>query len=182
MGDNSGALYCWNVTEGFGSNQPLWKFADIGDVKSTAAVHGDLVYLSSWDQHIYALNKLTGAMVWKYATSGMSMSSPSVDASRRLVVVGSNDGYVYGLDASTGDLRWSFKTGRGIISSATLLPHDNVGVIGSGDRYVYVFALDDGQVVQRLELASRLTGVPVVVGRQLYLFDHLGFLYHWAAI
>lgn len=110
------------------------------------------------------------------------MSSPSVDPTRQLVIAASSDGYVYAVDLMKGKLKWKFRTGASVISSATLLVHENIGIIGSGDSHVYVFTLDDGQVLQKLKLQSKLTGVPVVYGRYLYVFDHLGYMYSWVAV
>lgn len=96
MGDNSGRLSCWDVNgamtpkassnnngeekekekEGSTNNnnvprwdqEPLWVFrmGKGGDIKSTPAIFGDLVYATSWNNHIYALNKFTGAEVRKH--------------------------------------------------------------------------------------------------------------------
>ncbi|KAL6045680.1 hypothetical protein QOT17_022654 [Balamuthia mandrillaris] len=87
MGDNSGLLSCWNVTAHLKSGdthnpQPNfwdrtiqapreWEFKSLthygrgknGDIKSTPMVYRDLVYFTSWDRTIYALNKFTGNMV-----------------------------------------------------------------------------------------------------------------------
>jgi outer membrane protein assembly factor BamB len=180
MGDNSGAVYCWNLTKDYGTKL-VWKLDlyEGGDVKSTAAIVGDIVYITSWDNNLYALNKFTGSVLWRFQMGGMSMSSPSVDVSRKLVVVGSHDKCIYALDSRDGTMKWWIKTGGTIISSPTLLPHENVGLIGSGDGFVYVFALSSGRVLQKLQLESALTGVPVVIGRHLYVFDHLGYMYDW---
>ena len=51
--------------------EPLWVFrmGKGGDIKSTPAIFGDLVYATSWNNHIYALNKFTGTEVRKYSFS-----------------------------------------------------------------------------------------------------------------
>jgi outer membrane protein assembly factor BamB len=150
-------------------------------VKSTPSLWRHLVFATSWDHHIYGIDKESGKSVWRFATGGMSMSSPSIDASRGLVVAGSNDGNVYGLDARSGKERWRFRTGGPVVSSATLLAHEGVGIIGSSNSMCHVFDLDTGSIHQSLWLYSGLTGVPVAVGRHLDLFDHLGHLYAYTS-
>ncbi|KAL6045345.1 Quinate/shikimate dehydrogenase (Quinone) [Balamuthia mandrillaris] len=216
MGDNSGLLSCWNVTAHLQSGDTRnpqtnfwdrtiqapreWEFKSLnnygrgkhGDIKSTPMVYRDLVYFTSWDRNIYALNKFTGKMEWHYKTKGSIMSSPAIDPTRNLVVVGSSDQSIYCLDARTGALRWSIPTDGGIMSSATILPHEGVAIIGSGTsrndwsasgggRGIWVVDIETGQVLQTLALRSGLTGMPVAVRSNLYAFDHLGYLYSFSS-
>lgn len=185
LGDNSGGIYRWNL----GSLAPdrlrrhvwpAWRFSAEspgGDVKSTPALWEHLVVATSWDAHVYGIDKQGGRLVWRFRTRGKSMSSPAVDASRRLVVAGSHDGQVYGLDVASGRERWRFDAGGWVMSSATLLVGEGVGLIGSSNSRCHLFDLDSGSVLQSLRLYSGLTGVPVAVGSHLYLFDDRGYLY-----
>jgi len=190
MGDNSGGVYRWNLgvlsaAQPQRDVMPAWRFSaqpPSGDVKSTPALWQDLVVATSWDHNVYAIDTASGRRAWRFATGGLSMSSPSIDASRTLVVAGSHDGNVYGLDVNSGKERWRFRAGGPVMSSATLLPHEGVGIIGSSNAMCHVFDLDSGAIHQSLWLYSGLTGVPVAVGRHLYLFDHLGHLYAYTSV
>ena len=82
-----------------------------------------------------------------------------------------------------------------------LFPIAGIAIIGSGRRDefvsstpennsiienspgkpgVYIINLETGEVLQILFLRSRLTGVPVVVGPFIYVFDHFGYLYSFS--
>ncbi|MDP9016905.1 MAG: PQQ-like beta-propeller repeat protein, partial [Candidatus Eremiobacteraeota bacterium] len=76
--------------------------------QSSPVIVGDSVYFGSGDGNVYALNRLTGALQWRYLTGGRVRSSPAV--SHGVVFVGSMDGNLYALDAGRGTLRWKFKT------------------------------------------------------------------------
>jgi outer membrane protein assembly factor BamB len=71
----------WNYTTG-----PPW-------VDSSPAAANGMVFVGSDDYSTYALNAITGALVWKYKTSGPVFSSPAV--ANGVVYVGSDDYNVY---------------------------------------------------------------------------------------
>lgn len=64
---------------------------------------GKVVFGSS-DEHVYALDARTGALVWAYKAGGMLRASPA--RAGTLIVIGAWDSAVYALDATTGQLRW----------------------------------------------------------------------------
>ena len=65
-------------------------------MESSPAVANGVVYVGSYDRHVYALNAGTGALLWKYQTGG---SSPAV--ANGVVYVGWEDGvYAFGLTSS----------------------------------------------------------------------------------
>ena len=49
-----------------------------GTVRSSPAVTRDRVYIGSSDGHLYALDRATGAVRWKYDAGGSVLSSPAV--------------------------------------------------------------------------------------------------------
>jgi serine/threonine-protein kinase len=68
-----------------------WK-SPVGGLSSPAVANG-VVYLGSDDNHIYALNAKTGAVLWAYVTGNYVRSAPAVV--NGVVFVGSDDGNVY---------------------------------------------------------------------------------------
>jgi serine/threonine protein kinase len=111
----------------------LWKFETGDEVRSSPAVRDDLLYIGSYDKHLYCLDTKSGAVRWKRATEGGISSSPA--ASGDLVVVGSEDGVIYGMEPSKGGLRWSVRTGRAVRSSPRIV--DRIVYVGSDDQQVY---------------------------------------------
>ena len=173
IGENNGYLHCYwikNQTE-------KWRFNTGGDIKSTSAVFDGVVYITSWSGRLYAINVRTGIAIWTHSAGYRSMSSPTIDPYRGIVYYGDHEGCFFAVNASNGDTVWSYQTGDRILSSPTLVNGTNTVIIGSKDGFVYLLEADTGRLKQKIQLVSGLTGVPVVVGNHLYVFDHLGYLY-----
>lgn len=155
-----------------------------GDIKTTAAVGPDAVYISSWDQKVHAYDIPTGEELWSYETGAYIMSSPSFHDNT--VFVGSHDSHLYALDASPGldeseRLKWRTSLGRTILSSPTVVPADGTVLVGDNDGELGIYDLDDGTElwVQRLE--GRMSGVPTVTGSSLFAFDATGITWRYDA-
>jgi len=111
----------------FPADQPL-----TGTIKASPAVYGDIVYVASTDNNLYALNAADGILKWTYPTGGAIRSSLAV--SERTIFFGSDDNSLHAVDADTGETAW-----RGPFATK-----DDVAIppaVGSG--YV-VFVASDG--------------------------------------
>ncbi|MBB2149250.1 PQQ-binding-like beta-propeller repeat protein [Pedobacter sp. LMG 31462] len=53
------------------SSQPkvLWKFDTGTAIYGTATIHNQMVYFGSGNHNFYALNKISGKVVWKFKTN-----------------------------------------------------------------------------------------------------------------
>jgi outer membrane protein assembly factor BamB len=108
---------------------PRWRFLTgavvmaspvVADVNLPGAGDTRLVFVSSWDRHLYALRAADGGLVWafefkRHPGSDFQQSSSAAVADvdgRRLVFVGSGE-TMYGVDAATGALVWEFDVGTG---------------------------------------------------------------------
>jgi outer membrane protein assembly factor BamB len=173
IGENNGVLHCYWIV----NQTERWSFKTGGDIKSTAAVSGGVVYISSWSGGLYAIDISSGISIWTHSGGYSSMSSPTIDPENGFIYYGNHGGSFYAVNASTGDAVWTYQTGGKILSSPTLVKRTNTVIIGSNDGVIYLLDAETGSLKQRLMLVSGLTGVPVAVGERLYAFDHLGYLY-----
>jgi outer membrane protein assembly factor BamB len=112
----------------------------VQNVHRTVALHRGAHALGPdfYAHKVYALNAVTGALLWSYTT--YFPSSPAV--ADGVVYIGSGDHNVYALDAVTGALLWSYTTGNYVYSSPAVA--DGVVYIGSDDHNVYAFGLAGG--------------------------------------
>ncbi len=85
-----------------------WQFHTKGQILSSPAISGGVLYVGSSDHFLYALDAGTGVIKWKFETAGRITSSPAV--SEGLVLFGSFDSNFYAVDAASGKLKWKFKT------------------------------------------------------------------------
>jgi eukaryotic-like serine/threonine-protein kinase len=116
---------------------------------SSPAVVNDVVYFGSGDGHVYALDALTGALKWKFATGDVVHSSPAVAGNT--VYIGSWDTYLYALEAESGKEKWRFKTGDdqeihnqvGIQASPVIA--GGVVYFGCRDSNFYAIQADSGR-------------------------------------
>jgi outer membrane protein assembly factor BamB len=147
------------------TNQTLWNYTTGGFVDSSPAVAAGIVYVSSGDDNVYALNALTGAQVWNYTTGSGVSSSPAV--ADGVVYVGSFDYKVYALNATTGAQVWNCATGSYVESSPAVA--DGVVYVGSQDGNVYALNATTGTRVWSYATGYSVFSSPAVAGGTVYL-------------
>jgi outer membrane protein assembly factor BamB len=86
------ALVAFNLSD----SKITWRFMASDWVLSSPAVTPSTVYFGSYDGHLYAVDRATGARQWDYLTGGIVSSSPAV--ADGMVFVGSEDGNLYAFD------------------------------------------------------------------------------------
>jgi outer membrane protein assembly factor BamB len=67
---------------------------------NSPVIKDDVIYLSSYDNNVYALDAQTGHINWTFSTGGAIMDAPAI--ANGIVYVASYDGYAYLLDSKTG--------------------------------------------------------------------------------
>ncbi len=85
-----------------------------------------VVFASSWDRHLYALDWASGTELWRFewedqpGASFPGAGSPTVAdvGGQRLVLFGAGE-HLYALDAATGAERWRFAAGTGCRDATT---------------------------------------------------------------
>ena len=129
---------CAPAENGCGVTRP-WFTTPFFEVDSSPAVAKGVVYFTSANGHLFALEAPTGKFLWeRYVGTNSSYhgrnTSPTV--ADDVVYVGTFSGELSALDAATGDTLWQYDLG----SEQTPTPAVVDGVIYTGSRLVY--ALD----------------------------------------
>jgi outer membrane protein assembly factor BamB len=171
VGANNGVLFCFDYLRG----RQRWSFQTGGPIKSTAAVVGDTVYVTSWDGRLYGLLGASGDERFQVATLAPSMSSPAVHEDR--AYFGNDDGVLYATSRHDGTVAWTFATAGAIASSPTLVQESSLLVLGSRDQRVYLLDLSTGGLRQTIALGHPLSAIPVAVDDTLFLNDDAGTVY-----
>jgi outer membrane protein assembly factor BamB len=92
-----------------------WSFPTGGWVTGTPVVANGIVYIGSWDGHMYALRESDGSVVWNfnagtYSTSSCNPGTFGIDGTAALsdgkLYFGTGDAKLYALDPATGNLIW----------------------------------------------------------------------------
>ena len=113
-------------------DDPNWDYQHPGI--SSLSVDQRHVYFGHRDQHVYALNRETGAVAWKTKTGGVNRSSPAI-GNALLLYIGSYNNKVYGISRVDGSIAWEHSTGGPVHSSPALV--GDTLVVGSDDGKVY---------------------------------------------
>ena len=113
----------------------VWQFTTGNSIDTSPAVANGVVYVSSGDNNVYALNASTGAKLWQTAV----YLGTDAAVANGVVYVGSGDNNVYALNASTGAELWQFTTGSFVESSPVVA--NGVVYVGSDDNNIYAFKM-----------------------------------------
>jgi polyvinyl alcohol dehydrogenase (cytochrome) len=89
-----------------GALTQVWDVPLLKGVTSSPRVVGDVVYVTSWDGILYALDRLSGATLWTFATGARAIQAAVTLAPDGTLVVGDGEAVVWHLD-STGAVLWS---------------------------------------------------------------------------
>jgi outer membrane protein assembly factor BamB len=87
---------------------------------SVPALSESLLFILSGDRNLYAIDRKTGNIRWKYLQKGASGESSPVVCRDKLVSCSKN-GIISLLDANTGRLLWEYDTGEQIIACPAVI-------------------------------------------------------------
>ncbi len=153
-----------------------------GDFKTTAYTIGmpvgvsvaqGILYVGDDNGYTYALNAMTGKIVWAHYGWNMNMSNPLVDGDR--VIVSTGNAYfnyektmayvkgkptvrgpglnsLYALDRTTGKELWAYHTPGEIMP--TPVDVDGFLYVGTGDGNVYKLDASTGELVWKTDIQS----------------------------
>jgi eukaryotic-like serine/threonine-protein kinase len=157
-------------------------------IQSAPAVANGVVYLSSDDHYVYALDAKTGNKKWTFfrkdemnappnLSDGEAESSPAVG--NGVVYVGSRapDHELYALDASTGSPIWPqpYPAGGAVLSSPRVV--DGVVYFGSDDGFVYALDAATSLRIWQFQTGGHVRSSPAVVNGVVYVGSDDGSLY-----
>jgi eukaryotic-like serine/threonine-protein kinase len=166
-----------------------WTFKTGGPIVGSPAVAGGVIYIGSFDGHLYAVDQETGKEKWKFDTRRQVVSTPTI--ADGVVYLRGYDAVLYALDAATGAVKWSFTTeferrfqanrlhgyppGFQTIPDSWDLYLSSPAVangrvyFGSGDGGVYAVDVQSGQLVWKFSTGDVVHASPAVVNGVVYI-------------
>ncbi|MGL5835824.1 MAG: PQQ-binding-like beta-propeller repeat protein [Waterburya sp.] len=144
---------------------------------SAPVVAKEVVYIGSYDGHLYAVDVSSGDLAWRLKiTNDMALSSPAVKED--ILCIGSNNGYLYAIDLTTEQEKWKFEIGgiSPFIIPMPVIANDKVYVVGSYHQ-LYVLNLDDGQLLWTFNLGNIPLSYPAITNRIICIAAINGYLY-----
>jgi len=142
-----------------------WSYLTKEASACSPAVAEGVVYCtgSGFDDHVYAINAQTGALLWSKATNGWTGGSFAV--ADGVAYFGSSDNNLNALNAHTGALLWRYKTG-GFPSSPAVV--NGVVYVGSGDGNLYALNAHTGAKLWSYTTGGLVQSSPVVTDGMVY--------------
>lgn len=133
-----------------------------GQILSSAAIVGDVVYVGSTENHLDALSLKEGARLWSFKAGGPVESSPLVLEGR--VYFGDSNTNFYALDAKTGQLVWKAGADGEIKAGANWMRSPDGKstwvLAGSWDNRLYCWDAATGKTNWIYETGNRINGAP----------------------
>jgi len=142
------------------TRQPLWQFSCDDEVRASPIVHEGILYIGSYDHHLYALNANTGQLIWKYRTEAGICATACVADEKALF--GSEDMLLYAVSQRGGRIIWTCPT-DGRIRSSPLAVYGHV-FFGSDDGCLYALHADSGRIIWRFRAGGPIRSRPALAG------------------
>lgn len=173
---NSGMLFIGSEEKkllafsfGGDSLKKLWE-CDLGGIcrsKICASDKSSRVAAGTIDGYICAVDRVSGALLWKFETKAPVLSSAVTGDvnGEEVLLFGADNGLFYALD-SGGLKLWEFRAGGKIRTEA--LVHDGRVYFGSEDGSLHALDLESGREVFAVSCAGSIYGKPVIRGGLLY--------------
>lgn len=151
----------------------IWQTKIKKQIRSSPAISENLIVFGDDDGVVYAVNKLDGAIKWKFETGASVVAIPAI--SNRTVFVGSSDKNFYALSLDDGSLKWTFSADGQILQTAAV--YKNHVIFGSTDSFLYCLKSATGQLDWKFEAQSVISTSPVIFGEKV-VFGSLDFHYY----
>ncbi len=166
VGNESGDFHCLDFR-----GQSKWHYRAKRAVTSSPVVTQGIVYFTSLDASIYALDARSGWVLWRYRMMKGSASSPCRNENN--LFLGSADGNIYCLEADNAKEIWKFQTGSQVSGSPATF-RDWV-YCGTADGTLYCLEQRNGKVRWKFLTDGPLTGTPLVYNDMVYIgsADHM---------
>lgn len=144
------------------SGQLVWDFAEVkGFVVTRPLIYEDKIFFGCWGHDFYALDKKTGALVWKWNNGNANrMFSPAACypvASNGRVFIVAPDRFMTAFDAATGKVIWRQQMKEGRVRESMGLSEDG--------KLVYVKTMDG----QLFGLSVKADSLEVALNTELKL-------------
>jgi outer membrane protein assembly factor BamB/tRNA A-37 threonylcarbamoyl transferase component Bud32 len=160
VGTESGDFHCFDFR-----GEQKWRKKIKRAVTSSPLISEGLVYFSSKDWTLYALEIENGWQVWRFRMGGPSISSPSIAEGK--IFVGCGDNNIYAVNARHAREIWRFSTEHQVTSSPVI--HEDSIYCGSVDGHLYCLDHRSGRLRWRFATGGAITGSPSVADGKVYI-------------
>ncbi|MEF8848715.1 MAG: PQQ-binding-like beta-propeller repeat protein, partial [Candidatus Thermoplasmatota archaeon] len=130
-----------------------WNFSMDGIVSSRPVLDENTIYLTSWDNYIYAVDGNRGNLEWKFETGWGINSRPYLD--KENVYFGSMDNNLYSLDKKNGEFNWKYCCQASIQNRP--ISYKDLIIFGCDDGKIYAIDKNNGKNVWYFDPSGKKT-------------------------
>ena len=152
---------------------PIWTFETEEEIRATPCVGPALVYIGSYDNNLYALDRQSGTLHWKFPTDGGICSRPTLW--RDLVIFGSEDFNIYALNALTGAEVWRYRTWHHVRSSPRV--YGDIVYVGSDDGHMHAIDPRTGAMLWRFQTYREVQSSATWANGLVFFGSRDGYVY-----
>jgi outer membrane protein assembly factor BamB len=143
-----------------------WTYAAADAIESSPAIVDAVVYATSANGDLLALDLASGRLRWKYASGAMTGES-SPTANRSAVFFGDLGGTIHAVNVRDGSRLWTFTT-AGEVKSSPVLAGDLL-LVGSYDTHLYALDSRTGKLRWKLRTDGPVHATPAVRDGVVYI-------------
>jgi len=158
-----------------GNGDRVWTYP-AGPVESAPLLYEDLVYVTTLQGSLIALEKSSGEEAWKFAPeeNGQPIrSSPASDGS--VICFGSDDGHVYGVDRESGRMLWKTDAGASVFASPIIT--SDLVIVGTIKGVVVALDAATGSLKWSYATGSRIYSAAAGARNAIYVGSADGVLH-----
>ena len=170
--NNNGTLYALKLATG----QLSWSVPVSHSLWGAPTTDGKLIFVSSLDHYIYAVDPNAHTVKWKQNLGGSIPGSPLVAADGAALYVGSFARKVYALEAATGAIRWKADLKDWVWNTPALAGDTVYAADISGNLYS-LGAPSGKNAWPELKPDGPITGSPVALSNGVAVVTESGSLY-----
>jgi len=172
FGTEAGDFYCLDYR-----GEIKWRFKAKRSITSSPVTEEGVIYFTSLDSTLYAMEAKTGWVIWRFRMDRGSISTPFITSGR--IFTGAIDGQIYCIDAHSSKEIWRFPTDHQVTGSP-MVYNDSL-YCGSVDGNLYCLDYQTGRLRWKYLTGGPITSTPVADDNLVFIGSTDHNLYAFSA-
>ncbi len=160
VGSDNGEIQCYDF-----SGNIQWRTAAKRSVTASPHHNENIIYITSLDGLLYAIDAKSGWVVWRFRMGNGSICTPTTNENH--IYVGSTDNTFYCINSKSTKKVWSFDTDNQINSSPVF--YKGAVYFCNVDGMVYSLHSGSGRLRWKYQAEGQITGSPIIVDDIMYI-------------
>jgi outer membrane protein assembly factor BamB len=151
-----------------------WKINTENSIEAPALIVGDMAFIGNLSGDLYAIEIISGKILWTYKTENQIMGSPNYYSNgiNKVIVVGSYDYCLHGVDMKTGKGLWKYEADNFINGTPSV--YKDMAIFGGCDGLLHFVNATNGTVKKRITVATYVAGSVAVDENKAFVGDYDG--------